>query len=336
MCRPEVLVSLTADVGKIIQSVYNAKVYGSSNLLSGLNVAQLVLKHRQNLNQAQRIIVFVGSPIETDIQPLVNIAKLLKRNEVAVDVVNFGEHDVNTEKLEAFINAVNKNDNSHLITVPQGPHILSDILLTSPLIHGGEAGGANAADLSAFGGVDPNLDPELALVLRVSLEEERARQEKKAAEEAGKETTPASSEIAQTLGDSASAHNLPYEVDMGELGDPEFAAAIALSLQEIAAAAASQAQQEKEAAPASAPQQAAPSGEDVEMEELDDEMAMAMQLSMGGQEKKSEGEGENSMIDPDFLQSVLLSLPGVDPNDINIQSVLESFKSDNNDEKKDK
>lgn len=38
--------------------------------------------------------------------------------------------------------------------------------------------------------MDPNLDPELALALRVSMEEERARQEaaaKKAAEEAAKQ-----------------------------------------------------------------------------------------------------------------------------------------------------
>jgi len=38
--------------------------------------------------------------------------------------------------------------------------------------------------------VDPNLDPELALALRVSMEEERARQEaaaKKAAEETSKQ-----------------------------------------------------------------------------------------------------------------------------------------------------
>lgn len=39
-------------------------------------------------------------------------------------------------------------------------------------------------------GVDPNIDPELALALRVSMEEERARQEaaaKKAAEDAAKQ-----------------------------------------------------------------------------------------------------------------------------------------------------
>lgn len=50
------------------------------------------------------------------------------------------------------------------------------------------AAAAAAGGVSGFDfGVDPNLDPELALALRVSMEEERARQEaaaKKAAEEA--------------------------------------------------------------------------------------------------------------------------------------------------------
>jgi hypothetical protein len=48
------------------------------------------------------------------------------------------------------------------------------------------AGGVSGYDF----GVDPNLDPELALALRVSMEEERARQEaaaKKAAEDASKQ-----------------------------------------------------------------------------------------------------------------------------------------------------
>lgn len=50
---------------------------------------------------------------------------------------------------------------------------------------------AAAGNVSDFEfGVDPNIDPELALALRVSMEEERARQEaaaKKAADEAVKE-----------------------------------------------------------------------------------------------------------------------------------------------------
>ena len=38
------------------------------------------------------------------------------------------------------------------------------------------AGAAGAAG-GKFGGVDPNMDPELAMALRVSMEEERARQD---------------------------------------------------------------------------------------------------------------------------------------------------------------
>jgi len=53
------------------------------------------------------------------------------------------------------------------------------------------AAAASAGGVSRYDfGVDPNLDPELALALRVSMEEERARQEaaaKKAAEDASKQ-----------------------------------------------------------------------------------------------------------------------------------------------------
>jgi len=75
---------------------------------------------------------------------------------------------------------VNNNENSHLITIPPGPHILSDILLSSPVItgeEGGSAGGNVSGGDFGFGGVDANLDPELALALKMSMEEERARQE---------------------------------------------------------------------------------------------------------------------------------------------------------------
>lgn len=77
---------------------------------------------------------------------------------------------------------------------------ISCIHASTPIFTGDGEGGsgfAAAAAAAAAGGisgfefgVDPNLDPELALALRVSMEEERARQEaaaKKAAEEASKQ-----------------------------------------------------------------------------------------------------------------------------------------------------
>lgn len=69
-----------------------------------------MLKHRQNKNQHQRIVSFVGSPIKESGEDLVKLGKKLKKNNIAVDIVNFGEEAENVEKLESFIKAVNTGD----------------------------------------------------------------------------------------------------------------------------------------------------------------------------------------------------------------------------------
>merc|ERR1712137_1457953 len=178
-------VTLTRDVGKLMNTMANeSKIGGYSNFLAGMKTAQLVLKHRQNKSLNQRIIMFVGSPIEhTD--------KELTKNNISVDVINFGDENTsenkNVEKLEALVGAVNSEDTSHLINIPPGPHLLSDMIASSPVVLGAAAGGgggsaftpeAPASSNSAFGGVDPNQDPELAAALRMSMEEERARQQR--------------------------------------------------------------------------------------------------------------------------------------------------------------
>jgi len=38
-----------------------------------------------------RIVVFVGSPVETDEKELIKLAKRLKKEKVNVDLVSFGE-----------------------------------------------------------------------------------------------------------------------------------------------------------------------------------------------------------------------------------------------------
>lgn len=127
------------------------------NLTSGVQVAQLALKHRQNKQQRQRIILFAGrysglgcvalvvpscwnwlisltrfccSPVTADKKTLESIGKKLKKNNVALDIVDFGEEeDGKAEKLDALLNAVNSNENSHIIHVEPGPNILSDVLI---------------------------------------------------------------------------------------------------------------------------------------------------------------------------------------------------------------
>lgn len=57
-------------------------------------------------------------------ETLVRIGKKLKKNNVALDIVSFGEEDDGKgEKLEALLGAVNSNDNSHLVQVCSEGHI---------------------------------------------------------------------------------------------------------------------------------------------------------------------------------------------------------------------
>jgi hypothetical protein len=84
-------------------------------------------------------------------EALVKIAKKLKKNNVAVDIVSFGCEEENAEKLEAFHSAVASNDNSHLVTVPPGT-ILSDMLFGTPIFMEEGAGGGGGGDAEGGGG----------------------------------------------------------------------------------------------------------------------------------------------------------------------------------------
>ncbi|KAI9336247.1 hypothetical protein BD770DRAFT_401768 [Pilaira anomala] len=291
---PEVLVTLTTDVGKILTALHAVKAGGNPNFLTSIQIAQLALKHRQNRNQRQRIIVFVASPIESDEKTLVKLAKKLKKNNVAVDIINFGEEAENTSRLEAFINNVNNSDNSHLVTIPPGPHLLSDMLISTPIIAGeeGSAGNFGASSGGDFEfGIDPSLDPELALALRISLEEEKARQEAEAAKNGG-----GSSKEGESSSSAMAIDSQPEQNDE----DAELQAALAMSMND-----------------------APVHDEDETMEDLneDDALQRALEMSM------NEGEDE------EMMSAVLGSLPGVDKNDERIQKALENMEK-KKDEKK--
>lgn len=332
--RAEVLVTLSQDLGKILSSVQLLKIGGEVDFSAAMQVAQLVLKHRQNKNQHQRIIAFVGSPVKETSEELVKLAKKLKKNNIAIDLINFGEEALNVAKLETFVTAVNNNNESHLMNITPGPLILSEILLSSPIVVGEGAGGfgaaaaasaAAAAAHAATGAApgefdfDPNMDPELAMALRISMEEERARQEAEANRRAAEQTQSESGATATASGQTAAPPPLVQDVEMTSAEtDDELMAALQMSL-----GAAAQAQ-----------------GEGMELSE-DEQFQLAMQMSMSmGAAAQAQGSasGEQSDVsaalqDPDFLNSVLTSLPGVDPNDERIRTVVSELKGDKDKEK---
>lgn len=173
----DLLVSPTEEAGKVLAAFAHIHLGGRSDLINAIQIAQLALKHRKNKNGAQRIIAFVGSPVAEAAEALAKLGKQLKKNNVALDLVNMGETDENSSKLQELINAVNSGDNSHLITVPAGVSP-ANALLSSPVMHGVAAAGGGAGDnFDMYGGIDPSMDPELAMAIRASTEEARAQEE---------------------------------------------------------------------------------------------------------------------------------------------------------------
>ncbi|PIA57331.1 hypothetical protein AQUCO_00600220v1 [Aquilegia coerulea] len=335
-----VLVTPTSDLGKILACMHGLDVGGEMNLAAGIQVAQLALKHRQNKKQQQRIIVFAGSPVNYDKKVLEAIGKKLKKNSVALDVVNFGEEDDGKpEKLEALVAAVNNSDSSHIVHVPPSSGALSDVLISTPIFTGDGEGGsgfaaaaaaAAASGVSGFDfGVDPNLDPELALALRVSMEEERARQEaaaKRAAEEASRQGGEQSSTSQDaTMTENVSVGALADDNKRNDQTDNETALleqALAMSMDD----------------PRSS-QSGGISMLDADMSDAtmeDQDLALALQMSV--QDTTADPASQTVMSDvlgdQSFMSSIIASLPGVDPNDPSVRDLIASLQGEKkNDDK---
>lgn len=71
--------------------VSKIEVTGDSNLSRAIQIATLSLKHRANKNQRQRIIAMVASPLTETAKELEAIGKKLKKNQIAIDIINLGK-----------------------------------------------------------------------------------------------------------------------------------------------------------------------------------------------------------------------------------------------------
>jgi len=339
----DVLVTLTTDTGKVLASLHAVQPKGQIRLVPAIKIAHLALKHRLGKNHKTRIIAFVGSPITSDEKDLIKVAKKLKKEKVSVDVVSFGEVDENAEILKKFVETVNGRDGtgSHLVTIPPGPH-LSDALISSAILQGED--GAAAVISSGGGGfefgVDPNEDPELALALRVSMEENRARQ---AREEAA--TGPTTMDTATVEPGTASTVPAPEDEAMlaralemsMEPGDSKSSASAGASAEPNLAAMTEEEQIEY------AMRMSMQENDNAEGNNKEEKMDVDESTSKEGSSKPVADDGEEDysevMNDPEFLQSVLESLPGVDPQSDAMRQAMGaltgSTKKDSPKEKKD-
>ena len=119
------LVTHTKEHGQILAAVHktSSNLGRTASIPTAIAIAQLALKHRQNKTLRQRVVVFVGSPLE-DASPdaeraLIRLAKKLKKNNVALDVVAFGDGieeagEGGRSILRAFVETASSSDNSYV------------------------------------------------------------------------------------------------------------------------------------------------------------------------------------------------------------------------------
>ena len=189
--RVEMISTLTNDESRLLHSMSNIPLNGECDITSSLSIAILCLKHRINKNQKQRIILFIGSPVQAKKENLIQIGKKLKKYNVAVDIISFGHVEENREPLTTLLTEVNNSNNSSILEVPLGSYLM-DSLLSSPIM------GQNNMDMGVQNqpgaGANPqgNQQPiglsqferDMNLALQMSLQEAQKNENK------GQTTTP--------------------------------------------------------------------------------------------------------------------------------------------------
>jgi len=165
-------------------------------------------------------------------------------------VINFGKENAsndNVEKLTAFIQAVDTEGNSHLVNVPPGPHRLTDMITSSPVLGSTPQPGfgapsaatvpvaaATGGTMNNGGGLGPADNTEealLAYALRISMEEARDKQQKAESKEPKAEAQKMETEANTNVEASAAPEGSEMEVEDEELDEEdELAQAMALSM----------------------------------------------------------------------------------------------------------
>lgn len=289
-----VLVTLTSEIGKIISKLHAEKPNGNIDLVKGIKVANLALKHRQSKNHKPRIILFIASPVVADHNELIKLSKRLKKEKVNVDIINFGEEEGNSAILNELVNTINGKEGtgSHLVSIT-APANLSDALFSSSMFQT-EDGSSLPAGFGPGYQYGMEDDPELAMALRISMEETRLKQESDA---------------------KKTGEGMEMETNQPTTGEDDLMQqALSLSLG-----------QDK-------PQMA----RDVSSMTEEEQLHYALQMSMSQSEttpvdtemKDEDDDYAKAMNDPEFLQRVISSLPGVDPNAENVRSTVDSLTKD--------
>ncbi|CAL8098422.1 unnamed protein product [Calicophoron daubneyi] len=356
LANTEVLCTLTSDASRIYNRLHTVEPKGNISFCTSIQIAHLALRHRQLRHQKMRIVCFIGSPIIDDEKAMTKLAKRLKKENVSVDIVNFGENEANQKKLSEFVDTLNGKEGgqSHLVTVPPGA-ILHDSLVTSPIVAGEYGGALPSSGLGLGFGLDATEDPDLLYALRVSMEDQRMRQEheQNAASNAPANATtalPAASGtseeamLQQALAMSmrmdgntprAQSGGLPMDIDLAAMTEEEqIAYALEMSLQQAGGTSDANATGSSENKPE-------PTAMEVDHPtdgKTTGTLASAAEAVLGTQ--GAAGSAANADLDvihdAEFLQSVLQSLPGVDTKNEEVRKIISALTTPGSKDKDDK
>ena len=329
------------------------------SMLPSLQIAQLALKHRQNKNGSQRLIVFVGSPLlppsltdprppaqpESDItaspiyksmkDSLVKAGKQLRKVGISLSIICLGEeHSHNVPLLQFLVDAADATDPSnktcHLISIPAGI-LPSDVLASSPLMNEGGGGGGGGAFVGGGGGggaaagaggggmmdggIDPNMDPELAMAIRVSMEEHRSQLERQQREGSG------------GGGEGGAAAAAPPAAPAFDFNDDDeiMRQAIAMSMNDFPPETGASGAGGGEAAPPAAAFNF--QGMDEDDADMQAALAMSMAESDVAAPAPAPAPAANSlqaaaMADPNFVNELMEGLEGADAEDERVKQAL--------------
>ncbi|CEF65553.1 26S proteasome non-ATPase regulatory subunit 4 [Strongyloides ratti] len=277
--------TMTQDDRKLFIKLHEVEIENVSKVIPAIRTAHLALKHRPNKNHKMRIIVFIGSPVEDiDNSDLVKLAKKLKKEKVNVDIVCFGEAaEKNNEMFEQFIETLNGKEGkgSNMVIATNG--LLTEAIASSAICMNEDGSGGNLINTgSGFEfGIDDADDPDLALALRVSLEEQRQKQR----------TEVANVDEGEKMETSSEKPNAPDVAFMTE--EEQLAWALKMSMADV----------DKPSEPETASKKEdEPTTENVETKE--EEEAMETE------------DFNNLMSDPDYLRELVSTLEGVDASQI--------------------
>ncbi|RNC31637.1 proteasome regulatory non-ATPase subunit, partial [Trypanosoma cruzi] len=120
--------TLTLDVERVMCSLANISIRGKRcHFSQGLQIASLALSHRTNPRAEKRIVAFIGTPLSETDEELEKLARKLRKDDVAVDIVGICV-EANVPRLSAFVEKLNKNGNSRFLNIPAGANLTDSLM----------------------------------------------------------------------------------------------------------------------------------------------------------------------------------------------------------------